>query len=166
MRRIARELDMTPMALYHHFRNRQSLLNAVVDAEIERFAAMADRLRGTGGKRVQLTRVVDGYLDYALERPRVFDYVFNTRRPGARRYPQDFRARRSPSLNPVADDIAAEMRAGRLKRADQWEIALQLWAQVHGYVSLYRAGRFDLGEKEFRALYHRAVKRLLEGLQA
>lgn len=166
MRRIARELDMTPMALYHHFRNREALLHAVVDVEIQRFADTAVNVRGKGGKRVDLTRSVDLYLDYAFEHPRVFDYVFNARRPGARRYPQDFRARRSPSLNLVADDIATEMRAGRLKRADKWEIALQLWAQLHGYVSLYRAGRFDLSEKAFRALYHRAVKRLLKGLEA
>jgi hypothetical protein len=45
-------------------------------------------------------------------------------------------------------------------------VALQFWAHAHGYLALYRAGWFTLDEEEFRALYHRAVTRLLEGLLA
>jgi AcrR family transcriptional regulator len=166
MRRIARTLAVTPMALYHHYRSREALLQAVADAEFERLATISERMRAAGKSRRNLTKAVDAYLEYALDRPRVFDFVFNVRRRGARRYPADFRAGRSPTLNPVADDIGAAMRAGELKVGDRWEIALQLWAQAHGYISLWRAGRFDLSEKDFRALYHRAVKRLLTGLEA
>jgi len=39
-----------------------------------------------------------------------------------------------------------------------------LWALVHGYVALYRAGRFALSEKQFRELCRRAVERLINGL--
>jgi AcrR family transcriptional regulator len=164
MRRIARLLRLTPMALYHHYENRAALLQAVADAEFDELAALGDRLTS---KRAALPLVqsVDAYLDYASRRPRLFDFVFNRPRPGARRFPRDFRARRSPTLNPVADRIAAAMRSGELRRDDLWEVALQLWAHAHGYVTLYRAGRFQLGERRFRALYHRAVRRLLEGLR-
>ncbi len=40
---------------------------------------------------------------------------------------------------------------------------MQLWAHAHGYITLYRTGRFDMDKKQFRALNHRAV-RLIEGL--
>ena len=80
--------------------------------------------------------------------------------------PRDFRARRSPTLTPVADRVAAAMADGRLAKDDVWEVALQLWAHVHGYVSLYRAGRFRLSEARFRDLYHRAMVRLVRGLEA
>lgn len=165
MRRIARELGITPMALYHHYRNRKALLDAVADAEFARLKAISDRKLARRGARGDLIRAVDAYLDYALARPHAFDYVFNTRRAGARRFPTDFRAGRSPTLTPVADELEAAMQSGTIRRGDRWEIALQLWAQAHGYVALYRAGRFEQGEKAFRALYHRAVQRLLDGLK-
>jgi hypothetical protein len=41
-----------------------------------------------------------------------------------------------------------------------------MWAHTHGYVSLYRGGRFDLPEKEFRALVRRSLRRLIHGLKA
>ena len=36
------------------------------------------------------------------------------------------------------------MQTGQVKKDDVWEVALELWALTHGYVALYRAGRFAL----------------------
>jgi hypothetical protein len=58
------------------------------------------------------------------------------------------------------------MDAGFLKRYDVWEIALQLWAHAHGYIMLYRAGRFHLSESEFRALTRSSMRRMIDGLKA
>ena len=115
--------------------------------------------------QARLIGIMDGYLDYALARPRVFDYVFSRPRPGARRFPRDFRARRSPTLNPVADIIAGMMEKGFLKRDDIWEIAFAIWAHAHGYVMHYRAGRIALSENEFRELIHRSLRRFVHGLK-
>jgi hypothetical protein len=52
-----------------------------------------------------------------------------------------------------------------MKKDDLWEVALELWAVTHGYVALYRAGRFTLGEKEFRALVRRGLRRVIHGLK-
>ena len=37
--------------------------------------------------------MLDGYLDYALARPKVFDYVFSQHRTDARRFPRTALAR-------------------------------------------------------------------------
>jgi hypothetical protein len=58
------------------------------------------------------------------------------------------------------------MRLGKLKRDDVWEVAMELWAQAHGYLMLYHGGRFHLSEEEFRKLVHRSLRRLLHGLTA
>jgi len=58
------------------------------------------------------------------------------------------------------------MADGWMKEDDVWEVALELWAVTHGYVALYRAGRFNLDEKEFRALVQRALRRVICGLRA
>lgn len=169
MHRVARELGVTPMALYHHYKNRQALLQRLVDEEIKRlagFAAFIDLRPSADGFAAAMEQIVDRYLDYAFTRGHVFDYVFNVPREDALKYPQDFRAGRSPSLTPVAEWASQMMAAGHLHKDDNWEVAMQLWAQAHGYVTLYRAGRFDMDEETFRAFYHRAMRRLLHGLLA
>ncbi|HTW77998.1 MAG TPA: TetR/AcrR family transcriptional regulator [Terracidiphilus sp.] len=166
MRRVAKEIGVTPMAIYHHYKNREALLGAVVDSEFEQLAEYFRRPMRQRTFEEQVVHIMDGYLDYALAHPRIFDYVFSTPRPGARRYPRDFRARRSPTLNILADTVRSLIREKRLKQDDVWEIAMQLWAHVHGYLMLYRAGRFELSEREFRNLVHRSLRRSLYGFKS
>jgi AcrR family transcriptional regulator len=163
VRRVAKEVSVTPMAIYHYFPSRDALLDAVVDSEFEKLVDFFDRSNGNDLEAAMI-HSMDGYIDYALAHPRIFDYVFSMPRPRARRFPRDFRARRSPTLNLTADLVSSWMKRGRLKRDDEWEIALELWAHAQGYLSLWRAGRFHLSEVEFRKLVHRSFRRLLHGL--
>jgi AcrR family transcriptional regulator len=164
MRRVAKDVGITPMAIYHHFPSREALLNAVVDSEFQHLAEFYNRPNGKRGLEAALVHLMDGYIDYALAHPRIFDYVFAAPRPGARRFPEDFRARRSPTLNITADIVSSWMKLGKLKRDDHWEIAMEMWAHVHGYLALWRGGRFNLSEDQFRKLVHRSFRRLLYGL--
>jgi AcrR family transcriptional regulator len=164
VRRVAKEVGITPMAIYHYYPSREALLDAVVDAEFEQLVGFFDRSSSKRSFEAAMIHSMDGYIDYALTHPRIFDYVFSMPRPGARRFPKDFRARRSPTLNLTADSVSSWMQSGELRRDDVWEIALELWAHVQGYLALWRAGRFHLSEDEFRKLVHRSIRRLLHGL--
>ena len=164
MRRVAKEVGITAMAIYHHFPSREALLSAVVDTEFTKLSSFFSSIDGRQSLETAMVRLMDGYIDYALAHPRIFDYVFSAPRIGARRFPDDFRARRSPTLNITADIVSKWMKLGKLKRDDTWEIALELWAHVHGYLTLWRGGRFHLPEEEFRKLVHRSLRRLLHGL--
>jgi AcrR family transcriptional regulator len=165
MRRVAQAVGITPMAIYHHFPNREALLNTITDREFKKLLSHMQAYPVRGNLEQRLIAVMEGYVDYAFKQPRVFDFVFTRVREGARQFPRDFRARRSPTLNPVADMLLLEMENGRLKRDDVWEVAFSLWAHVHGYVMLYRGGRVHLSEKEFRQLLHRSLRRFLHGLK-
>jgi len=166
MRRVADAVGITPMAIYHHFPNREALLNSVTDAEFAKYRdyAQAHSIKGTPEERI--VTGMDSYLDYAFAHPRVFDYVFAAPRSGARQFPKDFRARKSPTLTPNADALKQAMKQGQLRKDDEWEVAFELWALAHGYVALYRGGRINLSEKQFRALVRRALRRLVHGLKA
>jgi AcrR family transcriptional regulator len=166
MRRVAEAVGITPMAIYHHFPSREALLNTVTDREFDRLLSSMQAHPLHGAIEDRLLAVMAAYIDYAFAKPRIFDFVFSRPRPGARQYPKDFRARRSPTLNLVADLLAAEMKQGSLKKEDVWEVAFALWAHVHGYIMLYRAGRVGLSEKEFRKLLRRSIRRFLDGLKA
>jgi AcrR family transcriptional regulator len=166
MRRVADAVGITPMAIYHHFPNREALLNSITDAEFAKYRDYA-QARATGGTAEdRIVTGMDSYMDYAFNHPRVFDYVFAAPRPGARQFPKDFRARKSPTLTPSADALKEAMKRGELREDDEWEVAFELWALTHGYVALYRGGRINLVEKQFRALVRRALRRLVHGLKA
>jgi AcrR family transcriptional regulator len=164
IRRVAKEVGITPMAIYHHFPSREALLDAVVDSEFSQLVGFFTRSTAKRSFEAEMIHLMDGYIDYALAHPRIFDYVFSTPRPGARRFPDDFRSRRSPTLNLTADAVSSWMKLGKLKRDDIWEIAMELWALAHGYIALWQAGRFHISEDEFRKLVHRSLRRLVYGL--
>ncbi|HTW49970.1 MAG TPA: TetR/AcrR family transcriptional regulator [Acidobacteriaceae bacterium] len=164
MRRVAKEVGITAMAIYRHFPGREALLNAVVDSEFEQLVGFFSRSNRKRSFEAAMIHIMDGYIDYALAHPCIFDYVFASPRPGARRFPDDFHARRSPTLNLVFDIVSSWMKLRKLRRDDAWEISLELWAHAHGYLALWRAGRFHLSEVEFRKLVHRSLRRLLYGL--
>jgi AcrR family transcriptional regulator len=166
MRRVADAVGITPMAIYRHFPNREALLHQVTT---DSFNAIAQDWSGKAtdadvGK--QLLRMHEAYLDYALAQPHVFDHAFGVSRPDARRFPDDFRARRSPTATLVADALSDGMREGVLRKDDVWDVGMALWAQAHGLICLYRAGRFSYDETEFRAFYRASLRRMLDGLKA
>ena len=170
MRRVASVVGITPMAIYHHFTSRGNLLQVVTDREFGKLLHFIEARRKRTPAAASCSRVLielmEGYIDYALAHPRIFDYVFSQPRPNARQFPDDFRARRSPTLNPVADCVAEGMRLGHFRKDDMWETALSLWAHVHGYVVLFFAGRFRLTDIQFRALCRRSLERMIDGIKA
>lgn len=164
MRRVAAAVGLTPMAIYRHFPNRDALLKRIGDDSFDAIARHWDA-RGRGGDVLgRLLAVQRIYLDYALAHPHLFDHAFSTARDDARRFPEDFHARRSPTLNVVADAVQDAMRAGVLREDDVWDVAMTLWAHTHGLIALYRAGRFNIDEAAFRRYYEASLQRLLRGL--
>lgn len=165
MRRVAEATSISAMAIYRHFPSRNALLHRVADDVFAELATEWDRAKKPADPEKRLLRLVDGYLDYALAHPHLFDYAYSVRRDDARRFPEDFRGRRSPTMNRVADAIAEGMRLGRFREDDVWDVAMAVTAQAHGLICLYRAGRFSYGEARFRRFYRSSLGRLLDGIR-
>jgi AcrR family transcriptional regulator len=170
MRRVAEAVGITPMAIYHHFPDRQVMLTFITDREFDK---LADHMRANkralprnATAATRLLRVMDYYIDYSFAHPQVFDYVFSRPREDARKFPDDFRARRSPTINLVAETVEEAMQAGIIRKGDKWEIAMDLWAFAHGHIALYRAGRFALDEAAFRIFLRRSFRRFMDGLRS
>jgi AcrR family transcriptional regulator len=166
MRAVAKATGITAMAIYRHYPDREALLNALADEGFEELAALLAGRRLTGGVEARLLQMADVFLDHALANPRLFELMFLKPRQGARRYPQDFRARKSPTATLVADTIAAGMDSGHFKRDDVWEINFETGALSHVLILLYLGGRIDLSVSAFRALYRRSFRRYLNGIRA
>jgi len=164
MRRVATAVGITPMALYRHYPNRDGILNVLADEGFDALAVRLNALKLRGGYERQLTKVLDAFLDFALERPRLFELMFLAMREGARQYPEDFRARLSPTANISADVLARGMEEGVFAKDDLWEIVFETGALLQGLVMLYLGGRMALKPAEFRALCHRSFARYMNGI--
>lgn len=166
MRRVASAVGLSPMAIYRHFPNRDALLKRISDDCFSQIARHWDAHRAGSDPIARLLSTQRIYLDYALAHPHLFDHAFSVRRDDARRFPEDFRARLSPTVNVVHDVVVDAQQQGLLHAGDPWDIAMTLWAHAHGLVSLYRAGRFSYDEHEFRVFYDASIGKLLDGLKS
>jgi AcrR family transcriptional regulator len=165
MRRVAKGVGITPMAVYRHFADREGLLNALADAGFKELAARAAKVAMPPDPEVQLTRNLDVFLDFALEKPRLFELMFLKRREGARQFPADFREGRSPTAKFAAAALQAGMDQKIFRKDDVWEITFTTGALLQGLVMLYVGGRVGTSEQEFRELCHRAFERYLHGIR-
>lgn len=165
MRAVAEAVGLTPMALYRHFENRAALLNALADEGFQALAAKLTVTKLRGDMESQLMQLSDVFLDHALKFPHLYDLMFLARREGARSYPEDFKAGRSPTFNPTVQVLEEAMRRGELRQDDALEIAFELSAISHGLLVLYRGGRVSLNAKQFRSFYQQSFRRYLNGLR-
>jgi len=165
MRRVAQAAGITAMAIYRHYPDRAALLNTLADQGFEELSALLKSRRFSGDWRTRLVQMANLFLDHALENPRLFELMFLKTREGARKYPDDFRARRSPTATPMADILAEGMARGEFKRDDEWEMTFEIGALSHGLIMLYLGGRTEMGQAAFRALYQRSIRRYIDGIR-
>src|SRR5579871_1475072 len=165
MRRVAEKVGITPMAIYRHFPDRAALLNALADEGFRELAAWLTEQRLTGDVEQRLYRMGDLYLEHALEHPKLFDLMFLKPREGARQYPRDFKAGKSPTGNLMAETVQAAMDSGYFRKDDVWEITFEMGALSHGLIMLYLGGRLSTTPAEFRALYRRSFRRYINGIR-
>jgi hypothetical protein len=90
--------------------------------------------------------------------------MFLKPRAGARRYPQDFKAGRSPTANLMVQVIEEAMASGYFRKDDAWEITFEMGGLSHGLIMLYLGGRMDVSPQQFRELYQRSFRRYIHGI--
>lgn len=161
MRDIAKEVGITPMAIYRHYENKQALIDALVLDALGEWSAMVAKIPPQAPLD-WIRAIGEAHLDFALNTPRRYEAAFLTHTTKARRYPDDFLAGQSPAgtlqLRLIEDLIAT----GVLKATSPVEVLVTNAALSQGLITLYRAGRMAGGEAEFRELYLRATARSTE----
>jgi AcrR family transcriptional regulator len=165
MRRVAKAVGITPMAIYRHYRDQAALLNALVNEGFDELTARLTSKRFSSKLEERLTQMAEIYLDHALENPRLFELMFLKPREGARRYPQDFKAGCSPTANLMADAIREGIESGHFRKNNVWEMALEMGALSHGLIMLFLGGRLDMAPARFRALHRRSIRRYIYGIR-
>jgi hypothetical protein len=91
--------------------------------------------------------------------------MFLKPRAGARGYPRDFKAGRSPTANLLVEVVQSGMDSGYFRKGDAWEIVFETGALSHGLLLLYLGGRMAVPPAQFRAFYRRSFRRFIRGIR-
>ncbi len=164
LRAVGGKAGLSPMAVYRHFANKEDLLRALGE---EAFGAWQRRVESIKERDFDrwLQRVLRSYVEFALDEPGRFDVCFVLKTSVERVYPEDFRAGKSPAITLMAKRIEAAQQDGKLREGDPIELALLIWAQLHGLVMLHRAGRFSLRRSKYLRLCQQCTELTMRGLR-
>ncbi len=161
IRKIAKEAGLSPMGLYRHFADKEALINALMADGFVAWDARVARI-DSADPMEWLEAFMEAFLAFSTDAPHLFDAAFFLPASQARQFPDDFAARRSPSVSLAMTKIDQAIALGQIG-GTALNIALTMWALAQGLVSLHRAGRFS-GETQFRDLYRQTVRDYLASL--
>lgn len=140
MRAIAKRIEYTPTAIYHHFESKEALLDELCSHDFRALAATFQKVGKVEDPVERIDRIGEAYVEFALEHPMHYQFMFMTVRPGA----LDVDA--AQSSDPTAhvysflrDSVAEAIHAGRLlpEYTDVDLVAQILWGALHGLLSLH-----------------------------
>lgn len=163
IRKVAQQAELSPMAMYRHFADKDALLNALME---EGLAAWEKIVRGieTQDPLLWLQAAGEAHLEFALAQPHLYDAAFFLPAPAARQFPADFAQGRSPVITMAMARIEQAKAAGPLADESTLEIALAFAACGYGLVVMHRANRFE-SEKQFKTLFRAAQRLFLDSLK-
>lgn len=165
MRTVAAEAGVTATALYRHFASKDDLVRAVVGEAYRLFRSyLVAELEGDDPVR-WLRLGFDRYLRFALEHRNYYRLLFASPHGAVDRYPDDFARGRSAGFRQLRDVIAEGMARGTLRPDEPADVALSVYAHMHGLVMLHFEGRFGDDDALFAGFYRRSMEHLLSGLR-
>ena len=144
MRAIAQEIEYTPTAIYHHFRDKAELITELCYREFRTFAHHLQRIGRIEDPVERIRRMGLAYVDFALEHRSAYQVMFMMRTPTRDGY--------DGKGNPEEDayeflrgTVAEGIAAGRFRPEldDDHELAQLFWGGLHGVVSLQIAKGHD-----------------------
>lgn len=164
MRDTAKAAWITAPAIYKHFANKDALIEAIAERGFQLFEQRLDVPKKAVNSVAGIGWVLDAYGSFALEEPHLFEVMFVNPRVRLRRFRDDFAAGRSRTFNLLRGLVDGCITSGSLRKGDSLGITRDLWAFAHGYVGLYRAGRFGTDTIAFQRDFTSGLNRMLQGL--
>jgi AcrR family transcriptional regulator len=142
MRAVAERVGVSATAIYHHYANKQALVDAVVRVAFERFGAemQAAVEREPQGSLRRVRAFGEAYVRFAMEHEAYFRIIFSIAAPTLRNIDELPAGGGYPLLRAT---IEGAMASGQMRSADPDIMAHYLWAHVHGVVTLALSCRLE-----------------------
>ena len=155
MRAVAKAAGTNTPAVYRRFKNRQDLVRGLL-------LRIAERIRQEFSKAETLEGMAEAYVDFALKMPNEYQLFYTHARlmspPKGRGAARPFRESR-PNFA-FAEQLLAKQLGGRPD--DHTQLALAIWAQLHGTATLLLTQSIPEGhEEELRQACRAAVRKMV-----
>lgn len=173
LREVARRVGVSAAAVYRHFDDKEALVFAACTQGFHVFASYLVRALAEATPLARLLATGEQYRAFALENQLDYRFIFmsavdevDPAPPSARVGPEACALPQDTTFRFLVDRVKECIEAGVLAPGEPEQIAVQIWAHVHGIVSLRLSARLDnLGDDAaFSAFYRGSVDRLLRGL--
>ena len=165
MRKVASRIGVTATAIYRHFRNKEELIYHVIGEGFRLFGSYLYRALKGNTPRERFQRCGEAYLQFGLEKSKYYEVIFMS--PdllGYLKIPPEIQRQAGATFQFLVNGVREGIEAGFLKKAEPEAIALTIWAQCHGLLSLYLSRKLEQDPKRFRKLYWASLERLFAGL--
>jgi AcrR family transcriptional regulator len=138
MRAIAKRIEYTPTAIYHHFENKHSLLTELCQRDFEVLARHFNTQATPTDPVERIQAVGRAYLLFAMEHPSQYRFMFMTVIP---KVEDKANQRRDPEKDAywfLREACREAIEQGRLRPeiVDPDQLTQILWGAVHGLVAL------------------------------
>jgi AcrR family transcriptional regulator len=166
LRRVARDVGVTPMAIYRHYPNKAALVEALVQAGFAKWEVRLGRAVRARTPRERLERALLAYADFALAERRTFELMFLVPRPAVPRAPGSLQATPSPAFTALIAAVQEIRQSARVIPGSPADLILFAWATAHGLIALHFSGRFGGDVRAFRQIYRKAVQQIVLALES
>jgi len=161
LRALAEKLGCSHALPYRYFANKQEIFAAVCALGFERFAEALERAAaGVDDPEQRLRVLARAYFRFALREPHAYRIMFELREPD-RAANARYRVKEIRSWQVLLQAVELAVQAGVLA-GDPELVAHQLWAGLHGLVSLHLAGKLGLG-RSAREILEPLMETMLDG---
>jgi AcrR family transcriptional regulator len=170
MRALADAIEYTPPVIYSHFRDKDAIIRELCNRQLRALAKHFASIAGVADPVERLRGVGRAYVDFALEHPSHFRFMFLTAHP----LPPDEDDnvhRGDPQEDAYAflkHTVAAAIASGQLRPefTDAEELTQMCWAAAHGVVALQNVKGSDswVDWRDPRTTAHKLLDATLRGL--
>lgn len=164
LREVGSRLGVSRTALYRHFSDKTGLLAAVAREGFQRFRqALVDAWESGGRTPDAFEAMGAAYVRFAIENPAHYRVMFGRFRDlcGS---DSGLSADASAAFQVLVDAIAALQETGAVCRDDPRQLALFVWATVHGVATLAIDGQLGPSPETGHPLVHFAMRRMATGI--
>jgi AcrR family transcriptional regulator len=154
MRGLAERCGCTAPTLYHYFRDKPGLVQALIEERMQQLVAELRRVSPSEEPREQVRRLCLSFARFGLRNPRHYELLASSHGPDAEDLPAGEEARRL-----LVDPLEAFAGHGGSGATELETLRLGLWSLLHGYI-LLRTTRPDEAWSE--AVLEHALDALLD----
>jgi AcrR family transcriptional regulator len=162
IREVAERVGVTPMATYHHFANKASLIAAVAERGFESLRReILRRMAEETTPLLKLRAMGMGYAVFAVRHPDAFRIMFGDELADTSAHPELRREARQ-TMELVVGAFQGARSAGSIAPVEPPDAALTAWTAMHGLATLLIAGQLGPVTEENA---ERVAKVVLDGLR-